>query len=457
MKGEPMAETSPLASLLDLAGEIFSLAHQLGESFHQRALSPASLFDPSAWEAIAPMFDEFCATPLDLRDAMQNPPKGFTAVAQVLLEAAGIAREIRAKVKSADDLETERGHWNGHSMGRRLGVSSPGPTAFAWYHEFYGRLNAVAQAGRQEVTKARRFDDPFGCVDQPAASKESGIDTTPTLPKPPQALIESALRAIPGILANVQPTPGGAIELVASHLAERLRDAKHTLAAAQWAIHEAIWVGRLQPGLIEVDLPSFGRMVGGRPLFGMPDSRRMEWTGGGKTTIAIPEGKPAPFNSFKVGATDSLWSWWRSLDPAETNQAKAPAAAPENPIEAAPDLPPAEPHAPVPRAKRSTERGEGQAKLIAALTKHHLYADGSCLNVEPIGNNELAKLAGVSASTASAFFNNKFKGHTKYRAVCRDAGRLADSLKALNGEFSPHHLYGRRPPGEDDRDDEGDE
>ena len=28
------------------------------------------------------------------------------------------------------------------------------------------------------------------------------------------------------------------------------------------------------------------------------------------------------------------------------------------------------------KAKRSTEHGEGQLKLIAALTKHHEYADG---------------------------------------------------------------------------------
>jgi hypothetical protein len=109
------------------------------------------------------------------------------------------------------------------------------------------------------------------------------------------------------------------------------------------------------------------------------------------------------------------------------------------------------------KAKRSTERGESQAKLIAALTKHHRYADGGCLNLEPIGNNELARVVGVSPSTASTFFNSEFEGHAKYREVCRDAGRLADSLKALNGEFSPHDLYGRRPAGEDDRDDEGDE
>jgi hypothetical protein len=109
------------------------------------------------------------------------------------------------------------------------------------------------------------------------------------------------------------------------------------------------------------------------------------------------------------------------------------------------------------RKKRSTERGEGQAKLIAALTKHHQYADGGCLNLEPIGNNELAKAAGVSPSTASAFFKNQFEGHTEYKALCRDTGLLVAVIKLLNNEFSPHNLYSRRPPGEDDRDDEGDD
>ncbi|MGD9722626.1 MAG: hypothetical protein AB7O59_14945 [Pirellulales bacterium] len=111
------------------------------------------------------------------------------------------------------------------------------------------------------------------------------------------------------------------------------------------------------------------------------------------------------------------------------------------------------------KSKRSTEKGEGRAKLIAALTKHHRYADGGCLNLDPIGNNELARLAEVSESTASAFFNNEFNqgesgGYATYRIICCDPSRLADSLKVLNGEFSPHHLYGRTPPGERERDDD---
>ena len=90
----------------------------------------------------------------------------------------------------------------------------------------------------------------------------------------------------------------------------------------------------------------------------------------------------------------------------------------------------------------STGRGDSRLKLISALTKHHQYAEGGCLNLEPIGNNELAKAAGVSPSTASAFFNDKFLGHTNYKALCRDAGKITAALKLLNDEFAPYHLLG---------------
>lgn len=43
-----------------------------------------------------------------------------------------------------------------------------------------------------------------------------------------------------------------------------------------------------------------------------------------------------------------------------------------------------------PKPKQSTERGDGQTKLIAALIAHHQYSDGSCQNPAPIGNNALA-------------------------------------------------------------------
>jgi len=109
----------------------------------------------------------------------------------------------------------------------------------------------------------------------------------------------------------------------------------------------------------------------------------------------------------------------------------------------------------VKKPKRSTERGEGQAKLIAALTKHHEYADGSCLNTAYIGNNELALLANVSNSTASEFFKKEFGGHTKYKNVyCSDIHLLTAALKKLNDEYVVDDLFGGSPPGEDDRDDD---
>jgi len=108
-----------------------------------------------------------------------------------------------------------------------------------------------------------------------------------------------------------------------------------------------------------------------------------------------------------------------------------------------PAPPPDPAPAPAPGRKRSTERGEGRAKLIAALTKHHQYADGGCLNLDPVGNNQLALLAGVAKRTASAFFRKEFQGHARYKALCRDASGLVAALKFLNGEYAPHLLYGR--------------
>lgn len=95
-----------------------------------------------------------------------------------------------------------------------------------------------------------------------------------------------------------------------------------------------------------------------------------------------------------------------------------------------------------PAPKRSTEQNESRTKLIAALTRHHRYADGGCLNLEPIGSNALARAANVSPSTASAFFKRQFKGHANYRALCRDTSSLTAALKLLNDEFAPYHLLG---------------
>jgi hypothetical protein len=322
-----MADVSPLAGLLDRAGNVFSLAWQLGRTFHEERQIQGRVgrIDPRGWDRHQPAFNEFSAAVLDLRDVMQNPPDGFAPVAQALLKAAGVAKQIRNAMQTAD--------------GR----------TWAAYLNFFPELNSVADAGREAisvVTKARRLEDPFAFVDQPASAA-----TSTTQP----------------VTADPTSKPG----------AER-----------------------------EIDVPL------------------------GDATIAEAREKHA---------------WLQKLSAVNTTirSLVTPSA-----------MPPTEPSGPVSKTKRSTERGEGRTKLIAALTKHHRYADGGCLNLEPIGNNDLAKVAGVSASTASAFFNDKFEGHTKYKALCRDSAGLAAALKLLNNEFAPHDLYGRRPAGEDDRDDD---
>jgi len=105
------------------------------------------------------------------------------------------------------------------------------------------------------------------------------------------------------------------------------------------------------------------------------------------------------------------------------------------------------------KSKRSTVKGEAEDKLIAALTMHHKYDDGSVLNYEPIGVNQLGRRAEVAASSASDFFKKKFDGHGKYQQYCRNS-KIGTSLKAMNEGFSPDDLFGSKPPGEGDREEE---
>lgn len=94
-----------------------------------------------------------------------------------------------------------------------------------------------------------------------------------------------------------------------------------------------------------------------------------------------------------------------------------------------------------PKSKRSTTNGEARTKIIAALTQHHGYDNGSCTNLEPVGVNKLAGEINVSSSTVSTFFKEQFQGHNKYKVACRNAGTLGNSLKMLNGELKPSVLF----------------
>jgi hypothetical protein len=99
------------------------------------------------------------------------------------------------------------------------------------------------------------------------------------------------------------------------------------------------------------------------------------------------------------------------------------------------------------KPKRSTQRGDAEDKFISALSEHHQYAHDSCLNLEPIGNNALARKAGATKGAASYFFNKHFSkgksgGHRAYQTMCRDASKLTTALKMLRKEYAPHLLLG---------------
>jgi hypothetical protein len=92
------------------------------------------------------------------------------------------------------------------------------------------------------------------------------------------------------------------------------------------------------------------------------------------------------------------------------------------------------------KPKKSTLKGDAEAKIIPALILHHQYADGGSLNDEPIGNNELARQADVDKATASSFFKKHFGGHDVYKSKCANKHKLLNILKVLNGEYTKDKL-----------------
>ena len=107
------------------------------------------------------------------------------------------------------------------------------------------------------------------------------------------------------------------------------------------------------------------------------------------------------------------------------------------------------------KPKRSTERGEAEAKLIAALTKHHQYAEGGCMKWDPIGSNVLAEKAKVGKGSANRFFNKWFgsakeakDGYRNYRIACNGKDKLIAILKSMNGDMPRpgEVLFGREVP-----------
>lgn len=151
--------------------------------------------------------------------------------------------------------------------------------------------------------------------------------------------------------------------------------------------------------------------------------------------------KTATLAAFVMAFAASLRDWADDIEAEETQRTRPDQASEKNQSGRG-------------RKKRGTTKGDSFVKLVAALSKHHQYADGGCLNFEPINNNELARQAKVDKATASAFFKKAFGGHNKYKnTYCRETARLVASLKYMNDEYTSDLLFGGRLPEEGVHDD----
>ncbi|MEZ6141069.1 MAG: hypothetical protein R3B84_10905 [Zavarzinella sp.] len=91
--------------------------------------------------------------------------------------------------------------------------------------------------------------------------------------------------------------------------------------------------------------------------------------------------------------------------------------------------------------RKLKKNGESSTEslLLAALTLHHEYSEGGCMNHEPIGCRKLAELAGVSAGSATAFFKKHFEQKP-------NVGYKGYKIKCLNGQIKRFFMQLEREP-----------
>ena len=106
---------------------------------------------------------------------------------------------------------------------------------------------------------------------------------------------------------------------------------------------------------------------------------------------------------------------------------------------------------PLRKPKVKHKQTDSEVKLVAALSRHHQYENGSIGEATPVGCRELGRLAEVSEKAASGFFKKSFGNHKRYTVICRQPEKLIASLKALNYEFTPKDFANARTPDDLDR------
>lgn len=457
-----MSDSAPSA-LLDRAAQVFAMAGDLGRLIHEERNRQTArhAVDVGGWDRIGPDFERFCSALLELRPTMEHPPTGLGAVVDVLATAAQIAQKVRNVMLTAD--------------GR----------AFAEYLDYFPEFNSIAEAGRRAMAELKpkgKNNDPFSFLDQ--SKKHKAETLTGDIDKFIAALVagpddaELSDRALSMLRAHLHPPGPGSITDMAREAREKRENSQahrnrtklrrivafnqNLRSAAERSLEsnqKADGTKRYDPTKREPR--TFGELLDFAAPWHAFNSRKsgpnlpvrandpdhqflelfcidsfgamgMESLGRLRAKYAVGTGKSV--EEIHATSLHEMAEFFR------------PSGRPTVSLRSSESSPPDESgkrrKQSGSRKKRSTERGEGQEKLVAAFTKHHRYADGGSLNSEPIGNNELAEAAGVAGSTASSFFKDNFKGYAKYRTLCRDVGKLTAALKMLNNEFAPHQLLG---------------
>ncbi|TWT97182.1 hypothetical protein [Neorhodopirellula pilleata] len=90
-------------------------------------------------------------------------------------------------------------------------------------------------------------------------------------------------------------------------------------------------------------------------------------------------------------------------------------------------------------------KNESKEELFkSALIHHHQYENGSVLNWEPIGSNQLAIAAKIAPSTASSYFKKWFEEYQGYKRACQSQSSLVVTLTQFANE-SVVRTYGSDP------------
>lgn len=160
-----MADSSPLAGLLDRAAQILNLVGELADAIRTNEHSPGDEIQrrvATAWNSLLPAIVE----------VGESLPPDPNPVGDWIRKVGRVSKWFDGAVRQ-------------HGLANVL---------FRFNCDGFIRVDEEGRALFKEMAAKR---DPFAFVDAPAASSPLGIDTTPATPKPPIQFVEADSESAP--------------------------------------------------------------------------------------------------------------------------------------------------------------------------------------------------------------------------------------------------------------------